>query len=119
VPQLEEVELLKSCAGWQLEAAREDPVSGEAVLRMADLFRLRLTVSRTTAAASVELLPPNLCAVPADRRALLAALAGCPEGAAAPAELQMSEPSGAKVAALVQATTARLRCVFDPQKLGN
>lgn len=49
------------------------------------------------------------CKAPADRRALLAALAGCPEGAAAAAEVQVSEPSAAKVAALVQATTARLR----------
>ncbi|EFN59398.1 hypothetical protein CHLNCDRAFT_56732 [Chlorella variabilis] len=111
--KLEDLDVLKACVGWQLEGAREDPVSGEAALRLADLFRVRLTISRTQAAASVEVLPEEDCKAPADRRALLAALAGCPEGAAAAAEVQVSEPSAAKVAALVQATTARLSRVAD------
>lgn len=55
--QLEDLDVLKACVGWQLEGAREDPVSGEAALRLADLFRVRLTISRTQAAASVEVLP--------------------------------------------------------------
>ena len=49
--------MLTACAGWQLEAAAEDPVSGEVSLRLADLFRLRLNISRVGAAASVEMLP--------------------------------------------------------------
>ena len=36
-----------------LEAAAEDPVSGEVSLRLADLFRLRLNISRVGASASV------------------------------------------------------------------
>ena len=50
--------------------------------------------------------------MPADRRALLASLAGCgaAPGAVA-AEVRLAEAGSATVAALVQATTARLRCV--------
>ena len=65
------------------------------------------------------LLHPNLpaeaeCKVPADCRALLSALAGCPEDGAGPApELRVAEPTGPKVAALVQATTARLSRLGD------
>lgn len=52
--------------------------------------------------------------MPADCRTLLAALAGCPEDGAAPApELRVAEPTGPKVAALVQATTARLSRLGD------
>ena len=61
--QLEDVEVLRACAGWQLEAAQEDPVSGEVALRLADAFRLRLNISRAGAAASVEMLPGGLGAV--------------------------------------------------------
>lgn len=46
------------------------------------------------------------CKLPAGQRALLAALAGCAEGSA---DLPMAEAKGHTVAALVQATTARLR----------
>lgn len=55
--QLEDLDALKGCVGWQLESAAEDPVSGEAVLRLADLFRLRLNISRDGASAAVEALP--------------------------------------------------------------
>ena len=55
--------MLTACAGWQLEAAAEDPVSGELSLRLADLFRLRLNISRVGAAASVEMLPGGWQAV--------------------------------------------------------
>lgn len=51
--------------------------------------------------------------MPADQRALLAALAGCTDGAAA--EVRVSDVSGARVAALVQAITTRLRCVPGSQ----
>jgi hypothetical protein len=52
--------------------------------------------------------------VPADRRALLASLAGCgaAPGAVA-AEVRLAEAGSATVAALVQAITARLRCVHS------
>ncbi len=54
------------------------------------------------------------CKAPAGCRALLAALAGCPDGSSAPApELRVVEPTGAKVAALVQAITARLSRLAD------
>lgn len=49
--------MLKSCLGWQLEGAAEDPVSGEVALRLADLFRLRLNISRAGASLAVEALP--------------------------------------------------------------
>lgn len=149
--QLEELDSLKRCVGWELESASEDPVSGEAALRLGGLFRLRLSISRAGATAAVEVLPggpawevlgylkfwrsrpaisplychpfscPDLvsgalllpappaeeeCKVPAGQRALLAALAGCADGAA---ELPVAEAKGPTVAALVQATTARLR----------
>lgn len=55
--QLEELDALKRCVGWELESAAEDPVSGEAALRLAGLFRLRLSISRAGAAAAVEVLP--------------------------------------------------------------
>lgn len=52
--------------------------------------------------------------MPADCRALLAALAGCPVGdSTVPAEVQVAEAGAATVAALVQATTARLSRVAD------
>lgn len=51
------------------------------------------------------------CGVPADQRALLAALAGCAEGS--PAETQAAEATGAAVSALVQSTTARLRSGWE------
>lgn len=47
--------------------------------------------------------------MPADCRALLAALAGCAGGATL--EVHVGECSGPTVAAVVQATTARIRCV--------
>jgi hypothetical protein len=100
--------VLRSCLGWQLESAREDPVSGEAALRLAPLFRLRLGVSRTHATLAVEALPQAEGGLPPERHALLAELAGCAAGGAA--EVQVADPSGAKVAAMVQAAAARLRC---------
>lgn len=52
--------------------------------------------------------------MPAGCRAMLAALAGCPDGGAAPApELRITEPTGPKVAALVQAVTSRLSRLGD------
>lgn len=56
-PQLEQLDVLKRCAGWELESAAEDPISGEVALRLGGLFRLRLSVSRTGATATVEVLP--------------------------------------------------------------
>lgn len=124
----------------------------QVVLRLADLFRVRLDIgSRVEATAAVEVLPgvygnrcrvwyahfthPSVlswkmavtfvripqppiaeaeCKVPAGCRSLLAALAGCPDGGAAPApELRVAEPTGPKVAALVQAVTARLSRLAD------
>lgn len=55
--QLEGLDALQSCVGWELERAAEDPVSGEAVLRLAGLFRLRLNVSRAGTSLAVEALP--------------------------------------------------------------
>ena len=58
--QLEDLDALKGCVGWELERAAEDPVSGEAVLRLAGLFRLRLNVSRAGASLAVDALPGAL-----------------------------------------------------------
>ncbi|KAL4430905.1 hypothetical protein ABPG75_006161 [Micractinium tetrahymenae] len=108
--KLEQLDALKRCVGWELEGAAEDPVSGEVALRLGGLFRMRLGVSRAGASVSVEVLPEEECKVPADQQALLAALAGCAEGSA---ELPVADAKGPTVAALVQATTARLSRVAD------
>ena len=105
--QLEQLDLLRSCVGWQLESAKEDPVSGELALRLGGLFRLRLAVSRGGATGAVELLPAEEAAragIPADRRLLAGALAGCGGGERG---IQLAA-AGTQVAAAVQAATARL-----------
>eukprot|EP00887_Chlorella_sp_A99_P005399 scaffold1.g5399.t1 len=112
-PQLEALEVLRTCVGWQLESAGEDPVAGELSLRLGDLFRMRLTISRGGVAGAVELLPAPEggagggvgAAIPADRRALAGALAGCAAGEVA---FQLSGCSAAKLGAAVQAAGARL-----------
>lgn len=55
--QLEELDTLKRCVGWELESAAEDPVSGEVALRVGGLFRLCLSISRAGASTTLEMLP--------------------------------------------------------------
>lgn len=64
--QLDQLDALRRCTGWELQSAAEDPVSGDVALRVANLFLLRLSISHAGAAASVEVLPGQQ----ADGRAL-------------------------------------------------
>ena len=106
--QLVALDALRSCVGWTLESAAEDPVAGELRLRLGSLFRLCLTLSRTGASGALQLLPEGEAPkpVPADRRALAAALAGC---AAGPRTFELPGcVGGVRLGAAVQAVTARL-----------
>lgn len=92
--QLQQLDLLKACVGWELEGAAEDPVSGETTLRLAGLFRLHISVSRAGASARLEMLPGGRCccamlAVPAGYWGSFLVLAWCTGGQHAQPALQM------------------------------